>query len=142
LSRDAVLEDLYQGLSTLVRRARDLGDDLHPGLPLVAYTLLARLDVTPEARAADLAVHFGLDKSTVSRQLEQLISAGLLRREGERPGRRGCRLALTDVGHRHLAAAAQAVRCQLADWLTDWDDRDLAAFGQLVSRFNQSTSRA
>jgi hypothetical protein len=36
-----------------------------------------------------------------------------------------------------LAAAAQAVRCQL----TDWDDRDLAAFGQLVSRFNQSTSR-
>ena len=142
LSRDAILEDLYQGLSTLVRRARDLGDDLHPGLSLVAYTLLARLDVTPEARAADLAAHFGLDKSTVSRQLEQLISAGLLRREGERPGRRGCRLALTDVGHRHLAAAAQAVRCQLADWLTDWDDRDLAAFGQLVSRFNQSTSRA
>jgi len=142
LSRDAILEDLYQGLSTLVRRARDLGDDLHPGLSLVAYTLLARLDVTPEARAADLAAHFGLDKSTVSRQLEQLISAGLLRREGERPGRRGCRLALTDVGHRHLAAAAQAVRCQLADWLTDWDDGDLAAFGQLVSRFNQSTSRA
>ncbi len=142
LSRDAVLEDLYQGLSTLVRRARDLGDDLHPGLSLVAYTLLARLDITPEARAADLAAHFGLDKSTVSRQLEQLISAGLLRREGERPGRRGCRLALTDAGHRHLAAAAQAVRCQLADWLTDWDDRDLAAFGQLVSRFNQSTSRA
>jgi len=142
LSRDAILEDLYQGLSTLVRRARDLGDDLHPGLSLVAYTLLARLDVTPEARAADLAAHFGLDKSTVSRQLEQLISAGLLRREGERPGRRGCRLALTDAGHRHLAAAAQAVRCQLADWLTDWDDGDLAAFGQLVSRFNQSTSRA
>ena len=142
MSRDAVLEDLYQGLSTLVRRARDLGDDLHPGLSLVAYTLLARLDVTPEARASDLAVHFGLDKSTVSRQLEQLISAGLLRREGERPGRRGCRLALTDAGHRHLGAAAQAVRCQLADWLTDWDDHDLAAFGQLVSRFNQSTSRA
>jgi DNA-binding MarR family transcriptional regulator len=77
----------------------------------------------------------------VSRQLEQLISAGLLRREGERPGRRGCGLALTDAGQQHLAAAAQAVRCQLAEWLTDWDDRDLAAFGQLVGRFNQSTSR-
>lgn len=141
MSRDAVLEDLYQGLSTLVRRARDLGDDLHPGLSLVAYTLLARLDVTPEARAADLAAHFGLDKSTVSRQLEQLISAGLLRREGERPGRRGCCLALTSTGQQHLAAAAQAVRCQLAEWLTDWDERDVAAFGQLISRFNQSTSR-
>ncbi len=110
-------------------------------MSLVAYTLLAQIDVTPEARAADLAAHFGLDKSTVSRQLEQLIAAGLLRREGERPGRRGCGLALTTAGQQHLAAAAQAVRCQLAEWLTDWDERDVAAFGQLVSRFNQSTSR-
>ena len=141
MTREAALEDLYQGLSTLVRRARDLGDDLHPGLSLVAYTLLAQIDVAPEARAADLAAHFGLDKSTVSRQLEQLISAGLLRREGERPGRRGCCLALTSTGQQHLAAAAQAVRCQLAEWLTDWDEYDVAAFGQLISRFNQSTSR-
>jgi DNA-binding MarR family transcriptional regulator len=141
MTREAALEDLYQGLSRLVRRARDLGDDLHPGLSLVAYTLLAQIDVAPEARAADLAAHFGLDKSTVSRQLEQLISAGLLRREGERPGRRGCCLALTSTGQQHLAAAAQAVRCQLAEWLTDWDERDVAAFGQLISRFNQSTSR-
>ena len=141
MTREAALEDLYQGLSRLVRRARDLGDDLHPGLSLVAYTLLAQIDVAPEARAADLAAHFGLDKSTVSRQLEQLISAGLLRREGERPGRRGCCLALTSTGQQHLAAAAQAVRCQLAEWLTDWDEHDVAAFGQLISRFNQSTSR-
>ncbi len=141
MSREAALEDLYQGLSTMVRRARDLGDDLHPDVSLVAYTLLAQIDVTPAARAADLAAHFGLDKSTVSRQLEQLISAGLLRREGERPGRRGCELALTTSGQQYLAAAAQAVRCRLAERLTDWDDRDVAAFGHMVSRFNQSTSR-
>ncbi len=109
---------------------------------LVAYTPLAQIDVTPEARAADLAAHFGLDKSTVSRQLEQLISAGLLRREGERPGRRGCCLVLTKApGSRHLAAAARAVPVSLVEWLTDWDERDAAAFGQLISRFNQSTSR-
>ena len=77
----------------------------------------------------------------MSRQLEQLISAGLLRREGERPGRRGCGLALTATGQQHLATAAQAVQCRLAEWLTDWDDRDIAAFGALVSRFNQSTNR-
>ncbi len=46
------------------------------------------------------------------------------------------------TAYTRAAAAAQAVRCQLADWLTDWDDHDLAAFGQLVSRFNQSTSKA
>jgi hypothetical protein len=55
MTREAALEDLYQGLTTLTRRARDVGDDLHPGLTLVAYTLLAQIDVTPGARAADLA---------------------------------------------------------------------------------------
>src|SRR5260370_37052319 len=139
MTRDAAVEDLYQGITTIVRRSRDLGDDLHPGLSVVAYTLLLQIDVTPQARAADLACHFGLDKSTVSRQLEQLISAGLLRRVGERPGRRGRELALTAAGQQHLAFAAQAVRCRLAERLADLDERGDAAFVQLVTRFNRTT---
>ena len=132
------LEDLYHGLTTMARRARDVSDDLHPGLSLVAYTLLAEIYLTPGVRAADLSAHFGLDKSTLSRQLEQLISAGLLRREGERPGRRGSVLALTPTGQQHLASAAQAVRDRLAERLTGWDDGDIATFAQLVTRFNHS----
>ena len=48
---------------------------------------------------------------------------------------------LTDAGKQLLAAAAQAVRDCLAGWLADWDDGDVAAFGQLVGRFNASTNR-
>ena len=138
MTRDAALEDLYHGLTTMSRRARDMSDDLHPGLSLVAYTLLTEIDLTPGTRAADLCAHFGLDKSTLSRQLDQLISAGLLRRDGERPGRRGSVLALTPAGEQHLASAAQAVRDRLAGRLTGWDDGDVATFAQLVTRFNQS----
>jgi DNA-binding MarR family transcriptional regulator len=138
MAREAALEDLYHGLTTMARRARDMSDDLHPGLSLVAYTVLTEIYLTPGVRAADLSAHFGLDKSTLSRQLEQLISAGLLRREGERPGRRGSVLFLTAAGQQHLAAAAQAVRNRLADRLTGWDDSDIATFAQLVARFNQS----
>lgn len=141
MARDAALEDLYQGLTTLARRARDVGDNLHPGLSLVAYTLLAQVDVTPGMRAADLCELFGLDKSTLSRQLEQLVSAGLLRREGEWPGRRGYVLALTAAGRQHLDAAAEAVRGRLAERLADWDDRDIADFARLVTRFNRSVGR-
>src|ERR1700685_3109851 len=112
----------------MVRRARDVGDDLHPGLSVVAYTLLTEISLTPGVRAADLCAHFGLDKSTMSRQLEQLISAGLLRREGERRGRRGTVLALPPAGQQHLAAAAQAVRSRLAEWLSCCEDQDIAAF--------------
>ena len=141
MAREAAFDDLYLGLTTLSRRARDVGDDLHPGLSLVEYTLLTQIDVTPGMRAADLAAHFCLDKSTLSRQLEQLISAGLLRRDAEQPGRRGYALALTPAGRQHLDAAAQAVRDRLAERLTDWDDRDIAAFAQLVSRFNRGAGR-
>ena len=131
------LEDLYNGLTTMTRRARDMSGDLHPGLSLVAYTLLTEISLTPGVRAADLSAHFGLDKSTLSRQLEQLVSAGLLRREGERPGRRGSVLALTPAGRKHLAAAAQAVRNRLAERLGGWDDGDIATFARLITRFNQ-----
>ena len=142
MAREAALEDLYNGLTTMARRSRDVGDDLHPGLSVVAYTLLTEISLTPRVRAADLSAHFGLDKSTVSRQLEQLISAGLLRREEERPGRRGNTLALTPAGEQHLAGAAQAIRSRLAEWLSDWNDRDLATFAELIARFNMSRNRA
>jgi DNA-binding MarR family transcriptional regulator len=141
MAREAALDDLYLGLTTLARRARDVGDELHPSISLVDYTLLTQIDVTPGMRAADLAAHFCLDKSTLSRQLEQLISAGLLRRDGEQPGRRGYALALTPAGRQRLDAAAQAVRGRLAERLTDWDDRDIAAFAQLLSRFNRGAGR-
>jgi DNA-binding MarR family transcriptional regulator len=141
MAREAALEDLYQGLTTLARRARDASDQLHPGLSLVAYTLLAQVDATPGMRAADLAAHFFLDKSTLSRQLEQLTSAGLLRRDGERPGRRGYELTLTPAGRKLLDAAGRAVRDRLAERLTDWADGDIAAFAELVTRFNDSAGR-
>jgi DNA-binding MarR family transcriptional regulator len=115
-------------------------DQLHPGLSLVAYTLLAQVDATPGMRAADLAAHFFLDKSTLSRQLEQLTSAWLLRRDGERRGRRGYELTLTPAGRKLLDAAGHAVRDRLAERLTD-SDGDIAAFAELVTRFNDSAGR-
>jgi DNA-binding MarR family transcriptional regulator len=139
MSRDAATDDLYQGLVTLVRRSRDLGTDLHPGLSVIAYALLTQIEVMPDPRAADLAAYFGLDKSTLSRQLEQLIAAGLLRRVRERPGRRGQPLVVTAAGRRKLATAATRIRARLAEWLADWEDQDIATFASLVTRFNRST---
>lgn len=141
MAREAALDDLYLGLTTLARRSRDVADDLHPGLSVVDYTLLTQIDVTPGTRAADLAAHFCLDKSTLSRQLDQLISAGLLAREGEQPGRRGYALTLTAAGRQRLDAAGHAVRDRMAERLTDWNDRDIAAFAELVTRFNLGSSR-
>ena len=93
--RDGAVNHLYQGLATLMRRRAELSAEVHPGLSLTAYTVLTQIQAAPGTRACDLADLFGLDKSTVSRQINELQAAGLIGREGERPGRRGYTLVLT-----------------------------------------------
>lgn len=139
--RDALVAALYEGLSFVSRQSRELGDQLHPKLPLVAHSLLMFVAAEPSARAVDVAGAYGLDKSTVSRQLAALESSGLLRRDGERPGRRGHVLQLTDEGTRVLTAAAESSKTTLATHLTAWDDEDIETLGSLLGRFAE-TSRA
>jgi DNA-binding MarR family transcriptional regulator len=133
-----VIEDLYAQLNAMIRRSRELSNDLHPGLSLLGYTFLSMLDTTPALRASDLAERLGLDKSTVSRQLNQLFEAGLLDRQGGRPGRRGDPLSVTPAGRRTLEADADRVQGRLTGWLADWDEEDIAALGALMARFNNS----
>jgi DNA-binding MarR family transcriptional regulator len=142
VSRDTLIEDLYDQLNALIRRSRELGNDLHPGLSLVSYTFLNMVESTPEIRASDLADRLSLDKSTVSRQLNQLFDAGFLDREGGRPGRRGDPLSLTPAGRRALANDAKRVRCQLTRWIEDWGDRDVALLASLMCRFNASVAES
>ncbi|HEX3795972.1 MAG TPA: MarR family winged helix-turn-helix transcriptional regulator [Acidimicrobiales bacterium] len=142
MARDDVIEDLYHQLSSLIRRSRELSNELHPGLSLIAHTFLNLVESTPHIQASDLVDLLGLDKSTVSRQLNQLFDEGLLDREGGRPGRRGDPLSLTSKGRRVLAADANQVRSQVTQWLADWDSRSIADFARSIERFNASVTQA
>jgi DNA-binding MarR family transcriptional regulator len=142
MNRDAVIEDLYRQLNALIRRSRELGNDLHPGLSLVAFTFLNLVETSAVIRASDLAERLNLDKSTVSRQLNQLFDAGLLDREGGRPGRRGDPLSLTPAGRRVLADDANRVRARLTCWMADWKASDIEALTSLVARFNSSVDES
>jgi DNA-binding MarR family transcriptional regulator len=142
MAREALIEDLYLQLNALIRRSRELSNDLHPGLSLVGFTFLSMVEMNPAMKASDLAGQLGLDKSTVSRQLNQLFDAGLLDREGGRPGRRGDPLSLTQAGRRSLAADANRVRGRMTNWLEKWEDRDLADLASLLARFNSSVDES
>ena len=98
MARKDEIEGLYRQLNSLIRRSRELSNELHPDLSLMAHTVLTLVESTPEIRASDLSERLGLDKSTVSRQLDQLANDGLLDRGGGRPGRRGDPLSLTSAG--------------------------------------------
>lgn len=138
MSHEDAVEQLYQQIAFFVRRSRDIGNDIHPELSLVAYTILTVVDSTSGTRAADIATVLGLDKSTVSRHIDSLVRAKLLRRGGEKPGRRGYTLSLSPKGRRDLDLAAARVRSRLAVWLADWDESDINLFSGLFVRFNES----
>lgn len=88
--------------------------EVHPGVSLAAFTMLAQIQADPGTRARDLADLFGLDKSTVSRQMNELQAAGLTRCDGERPGRRGYTLVLTAEDRRKFEREAERARQRLA----------------------------
>ena len=55
MSREGAMEELYQGLSVLVRRSRELSQAVHPSLSLAAYSVLDQIASRPGTRSADLA---------------------------------------------------------------------------------------
>ena len=114
----------------------------HPELPLVAHSLLMFIDTEPDARAVDVAAAYGLDESTVWRQLAQLEEVGLVRRDGERPGGRGQVLRLTDEGAETLRRAVRSLQTTPAAHLRDWDDDDLTCLAGLLTRFVETSRRA
>ena len=60
---------IQRALTAIARRGRARSRAHAPQLSLVDQSLLDYLHDHPDSRAADIAVHYLLDKSTVSRQL-------------------------------------------------------------------------
>jgi DNA-binding MarR family transcriptional regulator len=140
VDRSLAIEQLYKALTHIIRRRAELGSRMHPELTLVGYTLLAEIEAAPGTRATDLAALFGLEKSTVSRQLNDLVMAGFLRREEEKPGRRGYVLLVSDAGKAALERETIIVREHLSAALTQWKVSEITALAGMVNRFLEDVS--
>jgi len=79
------------------------------GIRTTQYSILARLEVEGPAPVGHLAALLAMDRSTLAREAEPLVSAGLV---AERPGedRRQRVLALTPAGLARLEEARPAWR--------------------------------
>lgn len=133
MSRDEDAAAVYRELVLFARRARATSGQLS-GLSLVAYTLLSHIATMPGTRAIDLADHYNLDKSTVSRQLTELERLGLITRSGG--GRAGQSIELTTAGAAAYRTASDAMQAAVATRLSACTDADIAGFAALLQRFN------
>jgi len=102
-------------------------------LSATAQSIVAYIVDNPGCRAADIAREFRLNRSTLSRQIGDLTSAGLIR-EGEGPGR-GRPLELTPAGERAHGETIKILTGVVADALTSWSDDEVDRFAHDLVRF-------
>lgn len=138
---DEAFNALEQELGTLLRRARamsaEMGREVHPDLDPEAYGLLAGIHDYSWARASDLALHFGLGKATVSRQLKVLAQLGLVERRPDPDDGRAHVLALTEEGRQRLESARTARRERWHVVLGTWPIDDVRLMAGMLARFNR-----
>ncbi|MFJ8937298.1 MarR family winged helix-turn-helix transcriptional regulator [Streptomyces sp. NPDC102365] len=133
---DVAIETIHHEMTAFARRARASAGRLHPELSLVSYTLLGHLEESGGCRATDLAAHYALDKSTVSRQVAALESAGLIERRADPQDQRVQALHLTAAGTEILAQVTASRRVAFRERLAGWPEEDLRRFAGYLLRYN------
>ncbi|MDI5903670.1 MULTISPECIES: MarR family winged helix-turn-helix transcriptional regulator [Streptomyces] len=130
------VETIQREMTVFARRARASAGRLHPELSLVSYTLLGHLEERDGCRATDLAAHYALDKSTVSRQVAALERTGLVERRQDPEDHRVQVLLLTEAGRHILGQVTVSRRAAVGERLADWSQEDLERFAGYLVRYN------
>ncbi|MFF5187483.1 MarR family winged helix-turn-helix transcriptional regulator [Streptomyces sp. NPDC000345] len=133
--RDEPLDVIHEAIILFSRNAKARANNMYDDLSFVAYTMLSYVGSFPQPTASDLAERYGLEKSTVSRQVSRLEEDGLLRRRAHPSRPRTKLLELTDTGRARLARVRQHQRKGLEERLGRWPDEDVETFGRLLWRF-------
>jgi DNA-binding MarR family transcriptional regulator len=108
------------------------------GVEWAAYGLLFQLVSDGPRRSSSLAEAACVDPSTVSRQVAQLVKAGLVERQPDPEDGRASLLVATERGRAAYAAKMVHRQRMFAHVLDGWSDDDVDALTALLARFNDS----
>jgi DNA-binding MarR family transcriptional regulator len=135
---------IEQQLTILLRRVQRIHFTTSGGeveMDRSAYGILCRLVDEGPQRLGSLAQAFGLDPSTITRQVQSLEHTGWVARHADPSDRRAALLDVTDEGRDVLVATRDRRREWLRFALRDWTPQELDEFGRLVEKFNRSIDR-
>jgi DNA-binding MarR family transcriptional regulator len=119
-------------------RAKSMLNTGDLGAEFSALMLLFPLLHLGPMRVTDLAELKQADPSTISRQVAQLVKAGLARREADPVDGRASRLAVTDAGRTACGRMHDARLAMLGEALKNWPADRVATFADLFQEFNNS----
>lgn len=134
-------DQIEQQMTILLRRVQVIHISTSSGemeLDRSAYGILCRLADEGRQRLGSLASAFGLDPSTITRQVQALERAGLVSRRADADDRRAAILDLTDEGRSVLAHTRAYRRQRLEQVLRHWSPSEREELGRLLGKFNES----
>ena len=141
---DASSKQIEQQMTMLLRRVQRIHVSTQVGdvaLERSAYGIMCKLADEGPHRLGALATAFGLDPSTITRQVQALEEIGLASRQSDPKDRRASILDLSDTGRQVLEETRNHRRAVLQQVLSDWPRGDLDEFGRLLKEFNASLDR-
>ncbi|MGV9479097.1 MarR family winged helix-turn-helix transcriptional regulator [Gordonia aichiensis] len=122
---------MRQGRIRLRTRARAIDPHLDPSnYPLIA--MLAHAD--GPLPVSTLVSQLGLEKSTVSRQIDAIVRLGLAQRRADPHDARARQVSLTPAGRQRVERVTAAA---VADWrarLSEWDPDEIRTLTLLLNR--------
>ena len=132
---------IEQQMTRLLRRSQRIHLSTGAGevyLERSAYGILCQLADEGPQRLGALAATFGLDPSTITRQVQSLERAGLVSRTTDHEDRRASILDLTNEGSEVLEHTRSYRRARLEQVLSHWADDERHALGELLHKLNES----
>lgn len=135
---------IEQQLTVLLRRVQSIHFSTSSGeidLDRAAYGILCRVADHGPQRLGTLAQAFGLDPSTITRQVQSLEQAALVVRSTDPKDRRASLLDLSVEGERVLSQTRTLRRQWMKQALTEWSGDEVADFARLLEKFNTSIDR-
>jgi len=106
------------------------------------HWLLVMVSESAPVRLSEIADSVELDLSTISRQVRDLVVAGLLAKVPDPADGRAALLSLTDRGAAVLESVSEARREVLAEAITDWTDDERTALADGLQRLGAGLQQA
>jgi DNA-binding MarR family transcriptional regulator len=139
------LEDrILDAMAILLRTTEDYLEELaatfSDGLRRGTIAPLTVLHRVGPLRVSELAEALGLDRTTVTRHLDELETRGLVTRRPDERDRRALVVSLTPAAAEHLDAMRTRNRQRIRQICADWTPEEREMFGRLLPRFARESA--
>lgn len=131
----------FARLMRLAQRARNRGKS-YSGIDHNGFVITKLIVTGVATRATDIGHAAELDPSIVTRQVHQLIDAGLVERIPDPLDGRASLLRCTDEGREFYESHQSAKEVFYNDVFEDWKESDVATLAQLLTRLNTDIESA